>query len=97
VRGDNVRHRFAWASLASNWCFVRYHTYPPNSIEILFSTMKDKERWLELCQQAAVEQDPKKLMALVTEINRLLQEKEQRLNSRTGVHPQRSADEKYGS
>jgi hypothetical protein len=41
--------------------------------------MKDKERWMELCQQAAVEQDPKKLMELVTEINRLLMEKEQRL------------------
>jgi hypothetical protein len=57
--------------------------------------MKDNERWLELCQQAAVEQDPKKLMALLTEINRLLEEKEQRLKS--GVHPQRSADERHGS
>jgi hypothetical protein len=58
--------------------------------------MKDKEHWIELCQQAAVEQDPKKLMELVTEINRLLEEKEQRLKS--GVHPQRSADEqKQGS
>ena len=38
-----------------------------------------KERWLMLCEQAAVEQDPKKLSALVTEINALLEEKERRL------------------
>jgi len=27
-------------------------------------SMKDKERWRELCEQAAVEQDPKKLMVM---------------------------------
>ena len=32
--------------------------------------MKDKEHWMELCQQAAVEQDPKRLMEFVEEINR---------------------------
>jgi hypothetical protein len=42
--------------------------------------MKDKERWLELCEQAAVEQDPKKLLELVAEINRLLGEKQSRLD-----------------
>ena len=41
--------------------------------------MKDKARWMELCEQAAVEQDPKKLMELVAEINRLLLEKEKRI------------------
>lgn len=41
--------------------------------------MKDKARWMELCEQAAVEQDPEKLLALVTEINRLLEEKEKRV------------------
>jgi hypothetical protein len=41
--------------------------------------MRDKERWEELCQQAAVEPDPKKLMGLVEEISRLLKEKEERL------------------
>jgi hypothetical protein len=38
-----------------------------------------KERWMELCAQAAVEQDPEKLHALVEEIDRLLQEKEERI------------------
>lgn len=41
--------------------------------------MKDKAHWLELCRQAAVEQDPRKLLALVTEINRLLAEKQERV------------------
>ncbi len=42
--------------------------------------MQEKtERWMELCKQAAVEQDPQKLMALVKEINDLLEAKERRL------------------
>ena len=36
---------------------------------------------MELCEQAAVEQDPDKLMILVHEIERLLQEKEDRLDA----------------
>ena len=39
-----------------------------------------KERWMNLCEQAAVEQDTQKLMVLIQEINRLLEEKEQRLH-----------------
>ena len=42
---------------------------------------KKKERWLELCAQAAVEQDARKLAALVAEISRLLREKEDRLGN----------------
>lgn len=41
--------------------------------------MKDKVHWTELCRQASVEQDPGKLLELVTEINRLLAEKQERL------------------
>ena len=40
-----------------------------------------KEHWMHLCEMAANEQDPDKLMELVLEINRLLEEKEQRLIS----------------
>ena len=36
---------------------------------------------MELCAQAAVEQDPDKLLILVKEINRLLEEKEKGLQS----------------
>jgi len=34
---------------------------------------------MELCEQAAVEQDPKKLLVLVTELNRELEKREDRL------------------
>lgn len=40
---------------------------------------KKRERWEDLCAQAADEQDPEKLLELVKEINQLLEEKEQRL------------------
>ena len=40
-----------------------------------------KERWKELCAQAAVEKDAEKLHALVQEIDRLLQDKEARLRN----------------
>ena len=41
---------------------------------------KNQERWFQLCQQAAVETDPAKMLALVREINDLLDAKEARLN-----------------
>jgi hypothetical protein len=44
--------------------------------------MKDNPRWMELSQQASVEQDPAKFMELIREINRLLGEKEARLHNR---------------
>ena len=37
------------------------------------------ERWRKLCEEAAVEQDPERLLLLAREISRLLDEKEQRL------------------
>ncbi len=40
----------------------------------------NKERWKELCEQAAVEEDSKKLIALTHEIERLLHEKLDRLD-----------------
>jgi hypothetical protein len=43
---------------------------------------ENQERWFQLCQQAAVETDPAKMLALVREINDLLDEKEARLNQR---------------
>jgi phenylalanyl-tRNA synthetase beta subunit len=36
--------------------------------------VQDKtERWFHLCQQAAVEQNPDKLLALIAEINDILE------------------------
>jgi hypothetical protein len=40
---------------------------------------KAKEEWMRLCEQAAVEKDSEKLMKLVAEMSRMLDEKEQRL------------------
>jgi hypothetical protein len=40
---------------------------------------QNEERWRELCEQVAVEQDPKKLVELTTEIYRLLEQKRRRL------------------
>jgi hypothetical protein len=44
-----------------------------------------KEHWLELCEQAATEQDPQKLMELVAEIDRLLEAKQSRLRNASGT------------
>jgi hypothetical protein len=44
-----------------------------------FMQGEKKERWRELCEQAAVEQHPIKMLKLITEINHLLTEKEERL------------------
>lgn len=38
-----------------------------------------KEIWMQLCERAATEQDPEKLMELIKQINDLLEEKERRL------------------
>jgi len=40
---------------------------------------KTKELWEYYCEQATIEHDPDKLMQLVKEINRMLEEKETRL------------------
>jgi hypothetical protein len=49
----------------------------------------NKERWIQLSEQAAVEQDPHKLLELVNELNALLEEKELRLATlrKTGSVP----------
>jgi len=41
--------------------------------------IENDEKWMELCAQASKEQDPAKLLALIQEIARLLEEKEQRV------------------
>jgi hypothetical protein len=37
----------------------------------LYEKIQSGEAWMSLCERAAVEQDPKKLLELVSEINRL--------------------------
>jgi hypothetical protein len=45
------------------------------------------EEWKQLCQQAAVEQDPKKLLELTRRINELLDAKRRRIEN-----PQKPSD-----
>jgi hypothetical protein len=74
--------------------------YQPVEIECdINPAMKDKPRWEELCKQAAVEQDSKKFMELIQEINRLLEEKEQRLRNQKASESIREcpADDKHGA
>jgi hypothetical protein len=40
---------------------------------------ENREKWMELCAQAANEQDSQKLMALIREITALLETKQERL------------------
>jgi hypothetical protein len=51
------------------------------------------ERWRTLCEQAAVEQDPHKLMKLVQQISQILDEKLKRTqgNERTQANEQSAA------
>jgi len=44
-----------------------------------------KESWRALCEQAALEQDSESLLRLIQQINRLLKEKEARLQSGTAT------------
>lgn len=40
---------------------------------------ENREKWMELCAQAATEQDPENLMRLIAQINQILETKERRL------------------
>jgi hypothetical protein len=43
---------------------------------------ESKERWMLLCEQAATEKNSEKLIELIKEINKLLEERRLRLNQR---------------
>jgi hypothetical protein len=45
---------------------------------------KTREQWMQLCEQAALEQDPEILLRLVREIDQMLGEKEDRLHRLRG-------------
>jgi hypothetical protein len=54
-------------------------------VAVLPVRMKDKERWMELCEFGSKEQDPSKLSEFVEEINRLLEEKQNRIRGQISV------------
>ncbi len=47
-----------------------------------WAMQENREKWVELCEQAAKEQDPKKLATLILEINFMLEAKELRLTGK---------------
>ena len=51
-----------------------------------------KERWFQLCQQAAVEHDPVKMLELITEINDILEEKEKMLEAQREARRKADSD-----
>ncbi|MGC1630043.1 MAG: hypothetical protein WA735_24530 [Candidatus Acidiferrales bacterium] len=53
---------------------------------------KTRERWEELCEQAANEQDPAKMLEIVAEINRLLGAKYDRVSQKDGATSKTSND-----
>ena len=59
--------------------------------------MRDTEKWMALCEQAAKEQDPKKLAVLVLEVNFLLEAKELRLKGKLTTAQPAEADSNTGT
>ena len=57
--------------------------------EVVLMTGETRKHWMEFCERAAVEQDPQKLILLAREINRLLQEKQDRIS---GSNPSSVSD-----
>jgi hypothetical protein len=52
----------------------------------------DREKWMELCDRVSKEQDREKLMALIKEIGRLLEEKKERLARQNPKTPSSSSE-----
>ena len=78
-----------WPELPVGVTSPRTHRLPLFAVLFLPLSMKGKtkERWQEVCEQAAVEKDPEKLLKLVAEINQLLHEKLGRLEDKAPAIP----------
>jgi len=51
------------------------------------STTMDRERWRDVARRAASERDPERLLGLVRELNRLLEEEEKLLRGEGSQAP----------
>ena len=57
---------------------------------------ENKKKWMELCEQAADQQNPEKRMALIVQINVLFEAEEQRLKGNVpSIRPPAEADGKF--
>ena len=70
-------------SMPSNWSTSSRETARPDRGAISDGHPQGGETWIALCAQAAVEQDPRRLLELVSEINRLLDVRKKRLAQET--------------
>jgi hypothetical protein len=66
----------------TNPTLIKGHLRFSSAILALLMAEPAKERWVVLCEQAAVEKDPDKLLELIREINRLLAERDARLRGK---------------
>jgi hypothetical protein len=57
----------------------------------------DKERFLQLCEQASTEQNPDVMLTLVREINEMLEKKRVRLSGMRNVLPEQTNRSASGS
>jgi hypothetical protein len=65
--------------------------------EEVMAMRENTEKWMELCEQAASEQDPNKLAVLILEINFLLEAKELRLKGKLTTAQPAEADSDTGT
>jgi hypothetical protein len=57
-----------------NYEMGKVMSHPSEDIRVI---RENKEDWKHLCERAAVEPDPERLMTLIEEINRMLEAEEQ--------------------
>jgi hypothetical protein len=65
-------------NLSALWAKIRSTKFPGSEVAIVMK--EHSEEWKQLCAQAAIEQDPQKLLELTRKINELLLGKQSRLN-----------------
>jgi len=85
IRDDNFSPNSIQFCLSLDRAFVPYAIHTQSGVRTLKGEIG--ERWRKLCEQAAVEEDPHKLLELVSEINRLLAEKEERVQQQEREEP----------
>jgi hypothetical protein len=71
--------------------FARKESFPAHRAH---EDGQNGEAWMALCGRAAVEQDPKRLLELVSEINRLLSARNKRLASEASKRGNSGVDRK---
>ena len=68
-----------------------WEAYEQRRAERLAQMQDMRGRWMQLAEMASTEQDPVKLLKLITEINQLLMQKEERLvNALDATKPKNS-------